>query len=635
MPFSPSIGKAIFHFLGILLPSTSSALFIKRSFFSSKIYLTRQQWYWGGSMTKRIKGFSVLILIMIFLLIVRLAQIQLIETKSFGTRNINLIEESVRQRTQEFVIDHGRGEFYDRNHKPLTHVEKFVLVLFPFLKELDWDVEKVAQIIQVSSIDILQAINSAKQPIVFANPDPLYLTEEQTENINQLRIPGVFAINKKLERPLIYSEQLIGILSKDGKILRKRYPDRFFPKNTWFGVTGLQRSFDEFLIQEENTKFVYHVDGKGDPLFGLNVKYVNPSNPYYPLRIITTLDEEIQKQAEKIVDQHKIKKGGLVLLDIETNTILALVSRPNINKSNPFRDDGTKNYMFSAQIPGSVFKTIIAAAAIDYDLVSPNRLFDCSKTITGEEDLKYKHGMLNFTNSFAVSCNNTFAQLAKDLMKIDPMIIETYAEKLGVLHTVGWEGDVFHFTNFKQLSDEEKGQVFLSDEERKDVNFTALTGIGQKNVRITPLAAANMMATIARNGEKKVVRAVSEIQYKNKGKLYSFPEKDLPKDKISPYTAMNLQKLLREVVKNPNGTGYHLHSLPYTVAGKSGTAETNRFVEHEQLLNKWFVGYFPFEKPKYALAVVNLDVLANEGPVIPVYRDLVNYLYEYDQKRKK
>lgn len=92
-----------------------------------------------------------------------------------------------------------------------------------------------------------------------------------------------------------------------------------------------------------------------------------------------------------------MKKGGLILLDIDTNSIIASVSRPEMNESNPYGNDGAKNYMLTAQIPGSVFKTVIAAAAIDAQLVPQNRTFDCSRTIHGEIDQQFQHGMIDFT----------------------------------------------------------------------------------------------------------------------------------------------------------------------------------------------------------------------------------------------
>ena len=279
------------------------------------------------------------------------------------------------------------------------------------------------------------------------------------------------------------------------------------------------------------------------------MKYVDPSNPFYPLQIQTTLDYDIQVKAEELVERHQIKKGGLILLDIESNSILASVSRPQMDMSNPFYNDGAKNMMLTAHIPGSVFKTVIAAAAIEHQIVSGDRLFDCHLTIHGEVDEQFNHGRLNFMNSFAASCNQTFATLAQELSELDPNIIETYAKKLGIIDLVGWEGDVFQFEKFRQLSDEETGSVFLRDEERHDKKLIRQTGIGQQSVRITPLSAANMMATIARGGDKQMVRAVASIKYKNGTDLYKFHRKPLKGETISSYTASKLQQMLHEVVK--------------------------------------------------------------------------------------
>lgn len=187
---------------------------------------------------------------------------------------------------------------------------------------------------------------------------------------------------------------------------------------------------------------------------------------------------------------------------------------------------------------------------------------------------------------------------------------------------------MYHISRFKQFVNEDTGRVFVSNVARRDANLIAMSGIGQNEVRATPLAVANMMATIARGGKKEMVRAVSEIEYKNGATMLSFPEKKLPGDTISPYTAMKLQKLLRSVVLHPDGTGRWYKSLPYEVAGKSGTAETGKYSNGKQLHNKWFAGYFPYRHPKYALAVVDLDVSDNEGDVNSLFADLVKWLYE-------
>ncbi|WP_066063976.1 peptidoglycan D,D-transpeptidase FtsI family protein [Neobacillus soli] len=582
---------------------------------------------------KRALGWLFICIIGFLLLLGRLMQIQLFETETFSKHNVNLLEESVKQRTQELVIDNGRGNFLDRNGTMLTHKKASVLVLFPFLKKTEWEIEKVADISEIPVNDLKMAVEGAKKPFAFGDPEPHELTTSQQERINALKIPGVFAIEQKFERAHIPAEQLIGLTGENSQELKKRYPNKERSDKTLLGVSGLEESFDEFLLPEGKSKLVYHVDGTGAPLFGINVRYVDPANPFYPVNVRTTIDNSIQQKAEDLVEQHQIKKGGLVLLNIEDNSVLALVSRPTINKKDPYSGAGISNMMLKQQIMGSVFKTVVAAAAIDHKLDDPTRLFDCSKKINGLPEWQYNYGKLDFTNSFARSCNRTFGELAKELQKIDPHLLENYAAKLSLTGSVGWQGNVYHTSDFKQLADEDKGRVFLSDDARKDSNFAAMSGIGQHEVRATPLAVANMMAAIARGGKKEMVRAVSKIEYKNGTTMVDFPERNLMGDTISPYTAMKLQKLLREVVLNPNGTGRWFKDLPYETAGKSGTAETGKYEDGKQLHNKWFAGYFPYQNPKYVLVAVNLDVVDSEGGVNLLFADMVKLLYAKDNRK--
>ncbi|WP_423407488.1 peptidoglycan D,D-transpeptidase FtsI family protein [Heyndrickxia sp. MSNUG] len=566
------------------------------------------------------------------LLLFRLAELQLLDTESFSKHEINLIEASVKQRSQEMVVDNGRGNFLDRSGNPLSYETSSVLVLFPFLKKMDWQVHQVAKTIGVSEYALKNAVEKSKEPFAYGDPDPVILTRSQMDAINEMKIPGVFAVERKYPLDKIPAAQLLGIIGENESLLKSRYGEKDFLPRTLIGLSGLEKSFDEFLVAEGKSKLVYHVDGEGAPLFGINVKYIEPANPFYPINVQTSIDKDLQMIVEEAVDKYDIKKGGVVLLDIKTNSVLSMVSRPEINKKAPFSDEGIENMMVKQHIPGSVFKTVVAAAAIDSGLDDPNRKFDCSKKLNGEPDLKYDHGMLNFTESFARSCNRTFGDIARELQEKDPTILERYAEMLSVKGGVGWKGDIFHLENFQQMQDEEEGRIFVSEDARKDRNFSALSGIGQHEVRVSPLAVANMMATIARGGEKDMVRSVLSIQYQNGAEMTEFPKEKLKGDRISPYTVMKLQKLLREVVVNEHGTGRWFKDLPYAVAGKSGTAETGIYDGKKQLHNKWFAGYFPYQNPKYALVAVNLGVPDDEGGVNPLFADIVKAVYDYNQE---
>ena len=581
---------------------------------------------------RRLKAWLVICMVGIIVLVTRLAQIQLVSTESFSKHGINLLDGSVSQRTQEMIIDNGRGNFLDRSGKPLIYDSIPVLILFPFLNHLEWPVDEVASVIGVSERKILDSLAGADGPIAFGNPDPYLLSKHQMAAINKLKIPGVFAVERKYPLSDTQAEQLIGITGENPKLLEERYGDKEFSPRTLVGLSGLEKSFDEFLVGEGKTKLVYHVDGIGSPLFGINVKYSEPANPFYPINIKTTIDKELQELAENLVDKHQVENGGLVLLDIESNNILAMVSRPHLNRKNPFGDLGVENQMLKQHIPGSVFKAVVAAAAIDYGLTLPSRTFNCSENIYGDEDPNFQHGELDFTQSFARSCNRTFADLAKELKAKDAEMMDEYAEKLSLTGSVGWKGTVFHTEDFRQLPDEHLGRVFKSEEARNDNNYVALSAIGQHEVRVTPLAIANMMATIARGGDKQMVRVVESVEYHNGSKVFGFAQSKLPGDTISPFTAQKLQKLLREVVVDEEGTGRWFKELPYSVAGKSGTAETGIMKNGKQNHNKWFAGYFPYENPKYALVTVNLGVHSDEGGINPLFAEMVKEIYNFDQE---
>ncbi|GIN87073.1 penicillin-binding protein 4B [Heyndrickxia sporothermodurans] len=580
---------------------------------------------------KRFIFLAIIIFCMNFLLIGRLVQVQLIETESYSKHHINLLKESVSQRTQEMIIDDGRGQFIDRNNQSLTFQEKPILVLFPFLKRLNWDIERVSDILNVSQSEILNELEAAKEPFIFHGRDPYILTETQMREINQLKIPGVFAVRKKYTEKSIPAAQLIGITGEDADTFLKRYPDKKGMQNQKIGITGLQKQFDEFLLPEGESKLVYHVDATGGPLFGINVKYSGPGNPLFPVNIQTTLDKKLQEQIEDKVDEYKIKKGGVILLDIEKNEILADVSRPKMNSKDPYKNKAVNNLMFSLQIPGSIFKTVVAAASIETGIMNDSELFPCSEDLYGKP-AERQLGNLNFDESFAQSCNRTFGELAKRLKKADPNLLEEYAKKLGLIGPISWQGNIFHFNNFKQFLANE-GQVFSKEESKKDDNLVAQSGIGQQEVRVTPLSIANMMSTIARGGKLETVRAVSSIKYHDGTTLVDFPVQQLQIDTISKVTAIKLQKMLRHVVTSEKGTGRWFQNLPYEVAGKSGTAETGIYVHNQQLHNKWFAGYFPFKNPKYALVVVNLGVPEDEGGINQLFADIVQLIHENNTNR--
>lgn len=566
-----------------------------------------------------------------FLLLCRLIQIQIIDTESFTERNINLIEKSVTQRTQSITVDDGRGHFTDRDGKEMGEEKYPVLIIFPFLQIKNDMLEKIAHIIGVSRQEIRQQTKDKKKAFILQRGNlPLRLTNEQMEQVNQSNALGIVAAEVRLKQTG-EAAHLIGEVGENEEEFQKRYGEmKKLSKQTPIGISGLQQSFDEFLLTDGETKVLYQVDRQGEPIFGKQAKYTSPGNPFYPVTIQTTIHKTLQKQAEKIVHINGIKKGGLVLLDVKNSEVLAMVSKPSLQMDDRNVYKATlENQMLTPHFPGSVFKTVVAAAAIDENSVRFNRVFNCNTDLYAENLPQVMMGSLNFKESFARSCNRTFAVLGNELMQKDTEVLETYLEALGASEKVGWRGSVFHTAGFEQLPEEKSATIWSSEENKNSRKAIAQTMIGQKDVRISPLAIANMMATIARNGEKMEVKAVEKIVYKNGTDFFTFENHKLSGKQLSYKTVKKLQELLRGVVTMEKGTGSAFRSLPLNVAGKSGTAQTGKGTK----VNRWFAGYFPYENPRYALVVVDIETDSNENLVTPVFTEMVEAIYQLENEK--
>jgi penicillin-binding protein 4B len=552
----------------------------------------------------------ILIIAYIFLasflfLIWRLADIQLISTESFSEHHINLIQESVNQRTHRFTINDGRGYFVDRNGQLLSTDVKPEIIVFPLLLKKEWPMESIAHIINLPANKVEQMIRNLQKPSIL--PLDQELTMEQMNEINELAVPGLYAQLVTRRKPAPFANHLIGGVGEDPDLIKKKYPEKLKKGTisiaTKVGKNGLQYTFDPFLISEGETQFIYHVNRQGHPLFGLDVKYRSQGNPLYPLYVKTTIHKRMQETVEKVLDAHSIKDGGALLLDIRTNELLAMASRPIFDSDTIFEHE---NKMTVQQIPGSVFKIVTAAAAIEEGKVQKGKRYDCSLTIYGTPDER-ELGLLNFEQSFSQSCNRAFGDIANELVAENPRILEEYAGRLGLLQPNGWRGQVYHLDGFSHFYREEKGQVKSSKRKTSDyVSPIAIaqTAIGQLDVKVTPLSVANMMATIARGGRWMEVKAAESVHFANGTEMVHFRDHIGKVETLAPYTVMKLQSMLFDVVKDEMGTGHALDTLSFKVAGKSGTAEKDEESLH---YNKWFAGYFPAEKPRFALVVLDLQ----------------------------
>ncbi|MEQ6389424.1 penicillin-binding transpeptidase domain-containing protein [Bacillaceae bacterium S4-13-58] len=551
-------------------------------------------------------------------LIWRLGDIQIFSTDSFGPENINLLEKSVQQRTQVIHLGEGRGSFYDRNMLPLTEVPKKDIVVFPFIKEIP----EVVQILENRFQKDFSNLAELEQPIQLSELIGHNISMENYTFFVENQTPGLVPIDNSTNYEPLLAEHLLGIVGENAEVESQRYGNTTYNQ---IGVTGFQSTFDSFLVNQNSEKLLLHVDAKKQPLFGLSYFYKGDSSSFYPVKIKTTIDSTIQHLLEKSVEDNKLGKGGAVLIDIENRDLVAMVSKPSINIDDPFSEGSIINHNLRAYAPGSVFKTVVAAAAIEGGEVDLNHTYNCNLDLYGENEANRKLGALSFEESFAQSCNRTFAQIGEELQRNDPNAIESMSQKIGLTGPVGWTGDIFHYEDFRQFSEEEKGHIWGDWYDRQSAKAINQTAIGQKNVKITPISIANMMATIANRGVFQQVRGVERILYQNGATMVSFNEQQGQRQALQPKTAERLADLLKKVVDS--GTGQSLKGL--NVAGKSGTAETGR----EGKEHHWFAGFFPYDQPKYALVVYELDVENGSYLTYPIFREIVEGVYEEEASK--
>lgn len=560
------------------------------------------------------RSFAVLLLLTAIWagLLTRLWWIQLGSPHDFSKHRIDLVKNAIKQRQQSIMLHSGRGDILDRNGRSFTGMQQKALVIFPLAKGSMAGtnaLNQVARILGQPEERISAIFQAGKEPMLLRDQQGniIPLSEEQAAEINRLQLPGIIALSvTERYRPNEVAKHVIGYIHQNPELIKTAYKQEWetgkMSLNNMVGASGLERSFDRFLQGVEPSMLSYFVDGMGNPLRGLDIRYTSPqTNQFYPLSLITTLDRDIQHQMEQIADEH-ISEGAIVVLDAQTGDVVAMVSRPHYDQNHvPVSSGEWKNHAVKQLPPGSVFKTVVAAAALAEDAVSPTERFHC----TGEYGKygfscwkKEGHGSVTLDEAFAHSCNIAFAEIAK---RLGPDLVEEYATRLGLTVPVGHvTGQLFKLDHFHQIDGEEKGRVFAKASPRHDEGVLIQTAIGQRDVRITPLQAANMMVTILRGGQPGQVRLVSDIAYRNGSVFHHFSPELLPFEGIDPVTARKLTRLLRDVVTS--GTGRILQDAAWQTAGKSGTAQVDKNGAARN--HHWFVGYAPVKEPRYAIAVV-------------------------------
>ncbi len=523
-----------------------------------------------------------------------------------------LAYQAVRQRRAEVLLDDGRGRIVDRTGQPLVGYPMQALLVKSALAAED--TEELLQVLDIERRQWQTFLDETRLPALWRRSgehQPMGLTAQQAERLHRLsqhEVKVVPYLQRYLEQPL--AAQLIGYIGENPELIMQQYKhqivDQQIGYNQQIGVSGLERSFDRFLQAVDPISWGIYQDGRSQSVYGLEDRLIHSDNAFYPLTLHTTIDRELQKRIEALLSRYQIQAAGIVVLAANSGDILAMANLPVFDPNQVLPERGLwRNLTVSAYAPGSVFKTVVAAAALEAGLTHPGEQFQCDG-VWHEHHLRCVnrsgHGRLTLEQAYAQSCNLTFAQLA---VRVGPERLEATAAKLGMGQQVGWsrhklQTPIGIVERFRQLDAEQPGQIFDAAANRMDQGALARTGIGQQDVRMTPLQAARLNAIIINGGYAVTPRIVSEVLTEHRQVYLTFPLEERRERLLSGRTAAWLANAMRLTAQA--GTARVLSTVTGGAGGKTGTAEEGS--GSERYVHQWFTGFAPAQAPKYTFTVL-------------------------------
>ena len=427
----------------------------------------------------------------------------------------------------------------------------------------------------------------------------------------------------------IFSKKEPSVLDTGGKIIEgsgiynfsfpKRYSEKTFAAhiigymNGEKGVFGIEKSFDSFLSENGKAASVsYYADGMGRLLSGEEI-LIDEEKVFEKNGVVLTLDLEIQEIAEKALLKGT-EKGAAVVMDVENGEIIASASVPSfesaeVEKYLEAENSPFVNRAFSAYSVGSTWKIVVAAAALESE-ISPERTFECTGKIEVDGRIfkchwEAGHGEINMEKALEISCNPYFINLALEVG--GEKILET-AKNLGF----GTPSDFGE--NFSSV-----GGNLPSKEKLSAKTVLSSFAFGQGELLATPVQLAVLSSAIA-NGGKAVTPKIVLGTYDKGGNFEETP-KYSQNPVMSEKTAEILKSMMINVVEK--GSGTNAKPKERGAGGKTASAQTGQFDENgNEIIHAWFIGFYPSEKPKYAVAVFAEGMESGGDFAAPVFKNI-------------
>ena len=505
---------------------------------------------------------SILIVTIFFLVIIsRLFYLQIIKGEQYQ-------EISRKNFIREAIIPSPRGLILDRNGKQIAYSRPVVNLNVKNANDLKFN-EIKNNLSNYLELDPSLKLKNEKSYVGIQRRllkkdlsiDEIYLIEDLFKDISNIELIVDYI------RVYPYGESashLTGHLTSNDK-KDFMYGNLFSNRK---GANGLEKFFDKTLAGNVGSKFLY-VDSKGREIVGQEVEDSRSKDIKKGNNIKTTIDIELQKT---IYDQFVNFNGAVIVSDLKSGEILALVSKPGFDPNlfsqpissrewNKLKTDKSKPFLNRAFLvsspPGSIIKIITAVAGLEEEVVSPSTEYYCpGYTKVGNRNfrcwLRGGHGMQDVKKALITSCDVYFYKVG---LGLGIKKYSSWLKKFGI-------GNSHNYLPFKQKSGVVPDRNFID----KYLNGKFYSGdmvnvaIGQGYLTLNVVQANKIISIIANDGEFIPYKLFDSIDQSKSEKL-----------KIKPKNLKVIKDGLLGVVNDSNGTGFHARD-DLLLAGKTGTA---------------------------------------------------------------
>ena len=589
-----------------------------------------------GELQRRLVILSVGLLLVVALLGLRLWHLQIREGPYYRDLSEN-------NRMRSVIVEPARGLIYDRHGVLLANnVPSFTLyVSLEDVKDIDLLIEKLSSLIGLDPALLrskLTARGSKQLPRKVKGR--LTLREATLIEAHRLDLPGVM-IQVESQRNYpggVTASHLLGYVGEVSPEQLEKPEFADLHQGSIVGQYGVEKFFDRHLRGQAGQKSL-EVDA-----IGQEKRTEVVEEPHAGDNLYLTIDVRLQKVAESLLGE---EAGAIVALDPRTGDVLAMASQPGFDPNILSRELTPKQWAEIVQdegrplnnrasqgqyTPGSVFKVMMAAAALETKTVTPSTSIYCNGGYQFGRRLYHDwkaggHGSVDLRQALVHSCDVYFYTIGQ---RMGIETIASFAHQFGLGEETGIE-----------LPSERVGIVPSDAWKRKAKNEPWLPGetisasIGQGYVNVTPLQMASLIGTIANDGVTFRPRLVQAVLDRATGELQQRVPTPKRTVQLRPGIIPMIKDALAGVVKE--GTATRAKSTLVTIAGKTGTAQVaalrtgpekdipKKFRDHA-----WFVAFAPVEAPTIAVAVLG-EHLGNGGSAsAPLAKELIEAYVKLD-----